>query len=173
MARKELPIWLRQSPTFNRKHLEHSYKKFRFSIYEMQAAGWTVPDNDEGQKLFLKFLNKKASEALVQVVRPRNNSVEAATDLFIPDLVFARMDHIPASQFIGSMCPTSLNSWDMLSTLLSYDQDPRLPLCNFAAFNIVDRRMTKEMLDHRPLNEIFIDIQAYPFGYGGKISSTG
>lgn len=131
------------------------YKLFDNRMEELHLAGLEVPETWEGQYHFVWEVRSQLFDALAMIAFPHDDSVSALMTLIIPDLLFARMDHVAPINLLKCLGPGSMENWNEATRLIEKQQSWNTAVTISDALDIVDLRVNAEIGLHRPVTQFF------------------
>ncbi|TNC06264.1 hypothetical protein FF100_34780 [Methylobacterium terricola] len=137
------------------KTLVEVYMRFCDRMDELRLAGMKVPKNAEGQQYFIWEVRSQVFDALILSMPPACESIGALMSLTIPDLFFARLDHVHASKFIDNVGPGTLANWDEAVRLNMVGKQWNTAISVNDALDIVQLRLDTEIVQHQPVVHFF------------------
>lgn len=141
--------------SLGRDRFKQVYVLFIDHIYKLHLAGLEVPKSHKKQFHFMMEIRSHAFDALLWSLLPHDNSVMAMLALHIPDMIFARMDHLPPENFVASLGSGSLEAWDEAMRLITHKLNWNASVTIGDALDIVQMRLSAEACQHLPMSDFF------------------
>jgi hypothetical protein len=137
--------------------LDRAYEAFCSMVDETKVKLGEAPTESNARWDFTQELITHAWYCLAQEAGAGSQRQYAMVGLLVPDLLFARIDHLTPAAFAASLDTQTLENWHGIRRLLA-DRTMKIVLRMPAAVRIVMERLQAEVHLHRPMAEIFAEV---------------